>query len=303
MLWQDDKKSSATQLIVGLAITGVVGAAELARRLFRRSRLFCPSDQPLISWNPADYGLDPDRVDEVYLQTADGETLHGWYCRAEEPIASALYCHGNTGNLTFNAHCFPHLVRRGISVFTFDYRGYGRSSGRPSVRGVIRDAVTAARWHAEHRPEGTPALAYGFSLGGAIAAQLVRIHDFDAMILQSTFTSLPEIARAAFPRFPVHIISGNDFDTLGVVRELEIPLLVIHGASDEAIPCSMASTLYESCPVSRGLEIVQGGAHKNLFEVAPDRIGDRIHTFVRQLISAENKSGVLAASTLDLEAS
>lgn len=257
---------------------------EIGRRLFRHLQLFCPTKEPVLSWKPEDYGLERHRVDEMWIETDDGELLHAWYCRAEKPIASALYCHGNTGNLTNTAHVMPHLVAAGINVLLFDYRGFGRSSGIPTLHGVIDDGVTAARFHEKIRPKGVPSILYGFSLGGAIAAQVIRHHSFDGLVLQSTFTNFPDMARAAFPRIPLHLFAGRIFDTLAVVRTLKVPLLVLHGTEDETCPCWMAHRLYEhaSAPKKR-MYTVDGGMHKDLFVRDCDTLVWAINQFAAEL--------------------
>jgi len=264
------KKSSghlsdaASPLLIGGAI---LLALDVGRRIFRRSQLFEPEREPVISWNPEDYGIPRERTEVLSFETDDGELLYGWYCRAEHPIASALYCHGNTGNLSNTAHVMPYLLDAGINVLLFDYRGFGRSSGSPSLSGIIDDGVTAARLHEKMRPKHVPSILYGYSLGGAIAGQIIRRHPFDGLILQSTFTNLPDIARVTFPRVPLHLVSGRLFDTLEVVRNLTVPALIIHGTTDEVCPSWMAQQLHDSCGAGeKKLILVEGGLHKDLFE-------------------------------------
>jgi alpha-beta hydrolase superfamily lysophospholipase len=180
-------------------------------------------------------------VQQVWIDTPDGEKLFAWYLRAEKPIASALWCHGNTGNLTSVADLMPHLLDAGYNILLFDYRGFGRSSGRPSLRGVIDDGLTAAKFHDAIRPKHLPSILYGFSLGGGIAAQVLRKHPFDGLILQSTFTTLPELAKVLWPRVPLHLLTGDIFNTMRVIRGLKIPLLVLHGTEDEVVPCAMGA--------------------------------------------------------------
>lgn len=267
-MWRKKKSvllsDTASSLLIGGA---VVLALDLGRRIFRRSQLFIPKRKPVISWNPEDYGIPRQRVEELSFETDDGELLYGWYCRAEHPIASALYCHGNTGNLSNTAHAMPYLLDAGINVLLFDYRGFGRSTGFPTLSGIVDDGVTAARLHEKIRPENLPSILYGYSLGGAIAAQIIRRHPFDGLVLQSTFTNLPDIVRVLFPRLPLHLVSGRLFDTLAVVRDVTIPALIIHGTTDEVCPLWMAQKLYDSCgSASKKLVLVDGGLHKDLFE-------------------------------------
>jgi hypothetical protein len=272
---------AATPLLIGGM---AVMALDLTRRIFRRMKLFCPSREPQISWNAEDYGVPPGCTEELWIETDDGEYLYGWYCRAENSVASALYFHGNTGNLTNTAFTIPHLLRSGINVLYFDYRGFGRSTGIPSFNGIVDDGVAAARMHEKMRPKDIPSILYGFSLGGSIAAQVVRRFGFDGMILQSTFTSLPDITRVAFPRLPLHLVSGRLFDTLSVLKKLHLPLMVIHGGSDEVCPCWMAHKLHDSCPAAKKeLLIIDGGLHKDLWVRDPETLVREINRFARSL--------------------
>lgn len=240
--------------------------AERWLRSFQSSRVLCPEAEPLQGWTPEGYGIPPGRTSDVWFDTPDGETLHGWYCRAETPRASALFCHGSTGNLTTMARVVPYLLAAGCSVLIFDYRGFGRSSGRASLRTLVDDALTAARFHDSIRPPDVPSILHGFSLGGAVALQVLVRHPFDALILQSTFTSLRDMARVLHPGTPLHVLAGGLFNNLHAIRRLRIPLLLIHGTADELIPCSMAGVLFEACPSPKRLHIVQGGMHKDVFE-------------------------------------
>ena len=260
-----------------------LAALDIGRRLYRESQLFCPEREPVKSWNPADYGIPAGAVEEHRIPTPDGETLHAWYCRAPSPKASGVFCHGNRANLTLSAGIIPHLLEAGLSILFFDYRGFGQSTGRPTVRGVLADGVTAARFHDTLRPPHLPSLLYGFSLGGAIAAQVIRRHPFDALILQSTFTSLSDIARVLHPRVPLHLLAGRLFDTLRVIRKLDVPLLVLHGSDDEVAPCAMGHALHDACPAEKRIHRVEGGTHNDLYERNPETLVRALSEFIADL--------------------
>jgi len=274
-------------------------AADLGRRYYRRTQIFCPSAEPLRSWDPRDYGIPEGSVEEHWIETPDGETLHAWYCRAPNPVASGLFCHGNTGNMTISADVIPHLLDAGFSVLFFDYRGFGRSTGRASYSGVISDALTAARFHETIRPKGVASVLYGFSLGGAVAAQVIRRHPFDGLILQSTFTSLPQVTRVLYPRLPLHVFAGNLFDTLRVMRSLQVPLLVIHGTDDEVCPAWMAEELHDACKAPRRLHRIQGGLHKDLFVRDSDSLIWAISQFIAELPHGGTKPSVEESTRME----
>jgi fermentation-respiration switch protein FrsA (DUF1100 family) len=270
----------ALPLVVGGALLLVAG---LGRRLYRRTQIFKPSPDPEKGWDPTAYGIPAGACEELWIETPDGEHLYAWYCRAEKPVASALFCHGNRGNLTISADIIPHLLNANLSVLFFDYRGYGKSTGTPSYDGVLDDAVTAARFHDSIRPTDLPSVLYGFSLGGAVAGQVIRRHRFDGLILQSTFTSLTAMAQMLHPGVPLHLLAGDLFNTWASVRKLQIPLLVLHGSADEAIPCAMAHDLFDACTAPKRIHIVDGGMHGDLYVRDADGIVWAISQFLADL--------------------
>ena len=265
-----------------LGAAALVGL-DLARRHYRHRQMFCPQREPVRTWDPADYGIDPASVEELWIPTPDGERLHAWYCRAPQPKASGVFCHGNTGNITISADIIPHLQAAGLSILFFDYRGYGRSSGRTTYRGVISDGITAARFHETLRPKTLPSILYGYSMGGGVAAQVIRKHRFDGLILQSTFTSLTSITRRLYPRLPMHWMAGKLFNTLGVIRTLDVPLLVLHGTADEVVPCAMAHELFGACPGRKRIHCVEGGLHKDLYARDADSLVWAVSQFIAEV--------------------
>ena len=135
---------------------------------------------------------------------------------------------------------------------------------------MIADGVTASRFHDKIRPKSLPSVLYGFSLGGGVAAQVIRRHPFDGLILQSTFTSLPKITRVLFPRVPLQLVHGRSFNTLDIVKRLQVPLLLMHGTADEVIPCSMGHELFGACPTEKQIHIIDDGLHKDLYVRDPE---------------------------------
>jgi alpha-beta hydrolase superfamily lysophospholipase len=267
-----------------LGTTLALSALDLGRRYYRQTQIFEPARDPVRSWNPEDYGIPAGVTEEHWIDTPDGERLHAWYCRAPQPKASGVFCHGNKGNLTISADLIPRLLDAGLSILFFDYRGYGKSSGRTTYSGVLADALTAARYHETLRPTDLPSILYGFSLGGAVAAQTVRRHPFDALILHSTFTSLTKITRVLYPRIPMHLLAGKLFDTESVVRAIDLPLLVLHGTADEVIPCAMARQLFGACPSpAKRIYLIEDALHKDTHLRDPEGVTRAIAAFLAEV--------------------
>jgi len=300
---RESRHSLLDLLALPLAVGGtLLLAAGLGRRAYRHAQLFEPSTEPEDSargWDPDAYGIPVGACEERWIETPDGEQLFAWYCRAERPVASVLFCHGNRGNLTVSADIIPHLLRANLNVLFFDYRGYGKSSGAPSYDGVLSDGVTAARFHDTLRPPHLPSILYGFSLGGAVAAQIVKRHPFDGLILQSTFSKLVSLARLLHPNLPVQLLAGDLFDTLSTVRKLSIPLLVLHGSADEAIPTAMAHELFDACGSKKLLHIVDGGLHGDLYTRDADAIVALLTRFVTTLPRRAQTAAVEQRSIVD----
>jgi fermentation-respiration switch protein FrsA (DUF1100 family) len=207
------------------------------------SFIFYPTRYPDGDWSPEE--LD---IEDVWFDAADGTRLHGWYCRHEDPRAVVLYAHGNAGNLSHRAPILRELHdRHGLSVMIFDYRGYGRSAGRPNEPGVLQDARAARDWLA-HREGIDPrdVVLLGRSLGGAVMVDLAARDGARGLILESTFTSIPDVAARSFPMLPMRTLLRSRFDSLSKIPDYHGPLLQSHGDADTIIPYALGRRLFEA---------------------------------------------------------
>jgi len=177
--------------------------------------------------------------EDVTFSSGDGVRLHGWFFPANlnSPRASSavLICHGNGGNICHRLEMCEALLETGVGVFLFDYRGYGRSAGRPSEEGTYLDAVAACGWLQRKGFASTSILALGESLGGGVASGLALRETLGGLILQSTFTSIPDIGVELFPWLPVRWFSTIQYDTCHRLAHLKIPVLIMHSRTDELI--------------------------------------------------------------------
>jgi len=229
------------------------------------SLLYFP--QRVLDGSPRDVGLESD---ELRLQASDGERLHGWWIPSARrpPLAHVLFFHGNGGNISHRLGTAKLLVDAGFDLLLFDYRGYGLSSGTPSEEGTYRDA-RAARGALLAREGIDPEriIYIGESLGGAVATELALEHPPLGLVLQSTFTSVRDMARLHYPLVPAFAVP-NAYPTLDRIRRLRSPLLVIHGEQDDIVPVSHGRALFEAANEPKTVRLIGGAGHNDLIECA-----------------------------------
>ncbi|WP_440995944.1 alpha/beta hydrolase [Arhodomonas sp. SL1] len=213
---------------------------------------------------PARLGLDYERV---ALQAADGITLDGWYVPATRSRATLLFFHGNAGNLSHRLDSIRLFHELDLSVLIIDYRGYGRSDGRPSETGTALDARAAWRWLLEREGQSAETVVlFGRSLGAAVAAELAREVAPAAVILESPFRSVPKIAQKTYPFLPARWLARFDYATEDYVREIGAPLLVIHSEEDEIIPFTEGRAVYAAANEPKRLLAIHGGHNTGFLE-------------------------------------
>lgn len=217
-----------------------------------------PAQFPAGDWAPAE-GV----FEDCWFESVDGLRLHGWYLPHASPRVAILYVHGNAGNLTYAAGLAGYLHRRyAASVFLFDYRGYGRSEGVPSVEGLVRDARAARELLA--RRERIPPQAVvllGRSLGGAVAVELAASEGARGLILESTFSSLREVAAAHYPELLVNLLVADRLDSVARIADYHGPLLVSHGDADRTIPFALGRRLFEAANEPKTFVRIAAGDH------------------------------------------
>ncbi|MDD4613409.1 MAG: alpha/beta hydrolase [Synergistaceae bacterium] len=203
--------------------------------------------------DPSERGLE---YEDVSFRAGDGTLLHGWFLPGKGR-GTLLFCHGNAGNISHRLDSLEIFHRLGLSVFLFDYRGYGISEGKPSEEGVYSDVEGAWRWLTEERGIRPEAIVlFGRSLGGAAAAWAAQKYSPAGLILESTFTSLADIGKHHYFFLPVKLIVGNSFDTLGKMKNISCPVLVAASPEDEIVPGEQGQILFEAArPPKRFLQL------------------------------------------------
>ncbi len=239
------RRRSGRRLAASAIVATALGYATVVvlSMFLEESLVYFPIRYPEGDWKPLDL-----RYEDAQFTAADGVRLHGWYLPHPQPLASVLFCHGNAGNITHRAELLWMLQNRvGVSVLIFDYRGYGRSEGRPTEAGILADARAARTWLAAR--EGiaeSQIVLMGESLGGGVAVDLAAADGARALVLQKTFTSLPDVAAYHFPWLPVRWLMRNRLDSLSKIGNYRGPLLMCHGQPDSIVPYELGRKLFEA---------------------------------------------------------
>jgi hypothetical protein len=226
---------------------------------------------------PYEAGMD---YESVTIPTEDGLALHGWFVPANPSRGTLLFLHGNAGNISHRLDSLQVFNRLGMSTLIFDYRGYGQSEGSPSEQGLYQDSVAALGYLASERgigPEQT--VIFGRSLGGAVAAWLAAHHPSQALIIESTFTSVPDMAAELYPCLPARLLARLRYDTLENIRLVRSPVLVIHSRDDEMIPFHHGETLYQAAHEPKQFLEIQGD-HNMGFLLSRERYEEGIGGFL-----------------------
>lgn len=221
-----------------------------------------------VLYQPTDYPQDEPPIaalvkEDVWFESADSVKLHGWYCPVDQPRAIVLFAHGNGGNVA-DRHEFYRLLtlRLGVTVLGFDYRGYGQSEGKPSEAGLLADARAARKFLASKAgvPEQDVVL-YGESLGGAVMVDLAASDGARGLILESTFTSLADVANYKFPLTPPGRLLQNKYDSLSKIGDYHGRLLIAHGKEDGLVPIDQAKRLYAAANDPKSFFAAEGAGH------------------------------------------
>jgi len=242
-----------------LLFTLAYGSLALLVYLFQGKMLYLPriSGMPE-GGTPRQLGLD---FETLRIPTADGLYLHAWFIPARSPRGTTLlFFHGNAGDISHRLDSIAQFNRLGLDVLIVDYRGYGQSEGAPSEAGTYEDA-RAAWFHLVEGRGQAPAriVLFGRSLGAAVAANLATRVRPGALILESAFTSVPDMAAVHYWFLPVRLLSRFQYDTRAALLRTHCPLLVIHSREDEIVPFSHGQALYQGAGEPRDLLVIQGG--------------------------------------------
>jgi fermentation-respiration switch protein FrsA (DUF1100 family) len=252
---------------------------------FMQGRMLYLAEVPgrALVMTPTDIGMG---YQDASIETSDGVTLHGWFIPGRSSRV-LLFFHGNAGNISHRLESIAQFHSLGMSVFIIDYRGYGRSEGRPTEKGIYRDADAAWRHLVERRGvAASDIVVFGRSLGASVASRLAMRHQPLALIVESSFTSVPDIAQELYPWLPVHWLTRLKHATRDHVKSVRCPVLVVHSRDDEIIPFHHAEEIFASANEPRTLLAIRG-SHNDAFLRNERAYLDGIRAFLSGLRKAD----------------
>ena len=211
-------------------------------------------------------GEPPAGFSDEWIMTEDGVRLHAWRVPARDGHATLVWSHGNANNISGRAAPMAELAARGLGVLAYDYRGYGRSGGRPSEAGVYRDALAAYDAERAHDTPAEKIVCFGESLGGAVSIYLATARRCGGVAVVATFTDLGAVARVHYGPLATAVL-GTRFDSSTRVRALRVPILVAHGDRDAIVPVALGEELFAAAPEPKRFVRVAGAGHNDVLEV------------------------------------
>jgi uncharacterized protein len=261
--------------LYGLLVCVVFGSLSSCAWLDNKQRQTIYRPTPGVPANFA--GLKaPDESYFLTPQSSDGKATEQidiwWLPNARAGAPTLLYLHGTFRNLPQNLGKMEALRRAGFSVLAVDYRGWGRSTAiTPSEQSIVQDAELAFAELARREPRAAQRVIYGHSMGSGVATTLASRRkagqDYGALILESAFTSMPEVARnASWLGFLAPLLTNERFDSLAKIKNVDAPLLMLHGSADKTIPQVLGERLFAAAPGEKTWVSIAGGTHSRLHE-------------------------------------
>ena len=256
------------ETMTSLVIYTVVGVLLLNGLMYFQQPLMIFYPMSELYQTPANWGLE---YEDVTLETSDNVQLHGWFVPRQGSDQVLLFFHGNAGNISHRRDSIEIFHRQGLNVFIFDYRGYGKSQGKPGEQGLYSDADAAWRYLTEVKDfEPENVIIFGRSLGGAVAAKLAADVEARGLIMESTLSSAREFAREVFKILSRLVVIRYDFNTVDYVQRVHYPVLVLHSPDDEIMPYKLGRKVYQAANEPKQFVDMRGDHNSGFYLSQPE---------------------------------
>ena len=250
--------------------------------------IYHPHKYPQGIWNPSSFNV---KVEDVFFLAKDGTKLHGWYIPSANAQATLLWFHGNAGNLTHRLENIQQLQPLALNIFIFDYRGYGKSEGKPSEAGIYQDSQAAYDFLIQEKnvvPLESLFL-FGRSLGGICAVEVASSNPAAGLILESVFTSARDMAGQVFPLLPIGWALRSKFSAIEKVPHLQLPKLFLHGTKDEIVPYKLGRKLYSAAANPKEFYDIEGAGHNDTYAVGGREYFSALNRFITDTLKMKKQ--------------
>ena len=267
-------KTFARLLIIAVGLYAILAVLAM---FFEEKFIFFPDTYPTGNWTL------PSGAEDVFITTSDKVELHAWWIPNEKASHTFLWLHGNAGNITHRKYILEHLKTLGINILMLDYRGYGRSEGIPSEKGLYTDAEAAHDFLVNTKNISPRSIiVFAQSLGTPVGAELMLRRECGGAILEAPFTSAKEMAMKIIP-IPLGWAIKSEFDTLSKIKKINKPILIVHGTADSVVPFEHGKRVFESANAPKTFIELPNIGHNDQWENANKKYLESIITFLKLL--------------------
>ncbi len=232
-----------------------------------------------IEFYPKEIGLS---YEDIFFKAEDNVLLNGWFIPKERPRGTLIFCHGNAGNISHRLEFIKMFYDLGLSVFIFDYRGYGKSKGSPTEKGTYLDAKAAYYYVLSRNDiDKEKIIIYGESLGSALAVNLAKNVKAKLLVTFGCFTRTEDMAKRIYPFLPLWLVVSMKYDSLSKIKDIKIPKLIIHSRNDEIVPFDLGKKLFEEAAMPKEFYVMRGG-HNDAVLINKEEFLKRIDEFFKK---------------------
>lgn len=268
--------TSAKAIYHLLLLCIAIGLMVIYLRYIERRSLFYPMKE--IEFLPRQIGLN---YEDIFFKTSDNVNINGWFISNPNARYTILFCHGNAGNISHRLEKLKFFHELGCDIFIFDYRGYGKSKGKPSEKGMYLDVQGAYDYLLSRKISPEQIIGYGESIGGAISIDLASKNRLGGLITDSTLSSSKDMIKIIYPFLPYWIFSSR-LDSINKIKSIKIPKLIIHSVNDEIVPYKLGQRLFENADDPKEFLQIHGG-HNSCFFESEVILKEKIANFLNRL--------------------
>ena len=212
--------------------------------------LFVYFYQRNLLYHPSENNYLNDKItfnyEEIFIETDKNINLKSWFIKKDlNRFKTILIFHGNAGNLFNRVYKLNELNKLDVNILLISWRGFSGNKGKPTEKNLYHDAEEAIKWLNNRGAISKNIILYGESLGTGVATELGTSNAFGGIILESPFTSIANAAKIYYPYLPVNIILKDRYDSIGKIKNITTPILIMHGKKDNIVPQKMGLELYE----------------------------------------------------------